>query len=100
MTPYIPPEPVSLFAILGAVLCVFTLRKLPIMLRSSVIAMFRVGMVILIPALVTFSVLYIYIATSDVEVVTRQFFVRLLLIYLFSAIDIWQVILLKWGKTL
>lgn len=100
MTPYIPPEPVSLLAILGAVLCVFTHRKLPVMVRSSAIAMFRVGMVILIPALLTFSALYIYIAASDVDVAVRQFLVRLLLIYLFGAIDIWQIILLKWGKTL
>lgn len=70
------------------------------MVRSSAIAMFRVGMVILIPALITFSALYLYIAASDVEIVVRQFFVRLLLVYLFGAIDIWQIILLKWGKTL
>lgn len=70
------------------------------MVRSSAIAMFRVGMVILIPALLTFSALYIYIAASDVDVAVRQFLVRLLLIYLFGAIDIWQIILLKWGKTL
>lgn len=100
MTPYIPPEPVSLLAFLGAILCVFTLKKIPVMVRSSAIAMFRIGMVILIPALITFSALYLYIATSDVEVVIRQFFVRLLLVYLFGAIDIWQITLLKWGKTL
>jgi len=100
MTPYIPPEPVSLLAFLGAVLCVFTLRKLPVMVRSSAIAILRIGMVILMPALLTFSALYMYIAMSDVEMAVRQFFVRLLLIYLFAAIDIWQGVLLKWGKTL
>lgn len=100
MVPQIPSELVSALAACGAVLCIFTLRKIPNMLRSSAIAMFKMGMSILTSALLTFSILYIYISLSDVETAVRQFFVRLLLIYLFGAIDIWQIILLRWGKTL
>lgn len=100
MTPQIPPELVFLLAITGAVLCVFTIRKLRTMVRSSAIAMFQAGMVILASALMTFSVLYFYIATLDMGVEVRQFSVRLLLVYLFGAIDLWQIILLRWGKTL
>lgn len=100
MVPQIPSELVSTLATCGAVLCIFTLRKIPKMLRSSAIAMFNMGMSILASALLTFSILYIHISLSDVETAVRQFFVRLLLIYLFGAIDIWQIILLRWGKTL
>lgn len=100
MTLEIQPISISALAAFGAILCFFTLRKLPFMLRSSAIGMFQVGMVILASAFLTFSGLYIYIATSEVDVSARQFLVRLLLLYLFGAIDIWQIILLSWGKTL
>ena len=96
--PLIPALYLSILAIIAGILCVFSLKKLPKLVRSSMLQMYKLGLALLSPALISFGVLYFYFQRSDA--LTIQIYVRWLLAYLFMVINIWQVILLKWGKTL
>lgn len=70
------------------------------MIRSSVITMFRIGMVVIGPALMVFGVLYAYFTFHPIPIDVRQQLVRVLLFYLFFALDTWLIALLKWGRNL
>lgn len=96
--PLIPATYLSILAVVAGILCIFSLRKLPKLVRSSMLQMYKLGLVLLAPALLSFGVLYFYFQSSPATV--TQVYVRWLLVYLFAVINIWQVILLKWGKTL
>lgn len=96
--PLIPATHLSLLAVIAGILCVFSLRKLSKLVRSSLLQMYKLGLVLLAPALISFGVLYFYFQHDPAA--TIQVYVRWLLVYLFSVINIWQVILLKWGKAL
>ena len=100
MLPLIPPHILSAIAIIGGILCVLVIHKLPNMTRSSMLQMYRTGLVLLAGAMLTFGGLYFYIWTFEPVEQVRQILVRWILLYLFTSIIVWQVILLKWGKSL
>ena len=100
MLPLIPPHVLSVIAVVGGILCVFVIHKLPGMTRSSMLQMYRAGLVLLAGSMLTFGGLYFYIWTFEPSEAVRQILVRWILLYLFVSIIVWQVILLKWGKSL
>lgn len=75
-------------------------RKVYSMQRSSIVFMFRIGMMALGPAMLVFGLLYGYFTISEIPIETRQILVRWLLVYLFSAFDIALIVLLRWGRDL
>lgn len=58
---------------------------------------FKVGLILIAPALIGFSITYYIFNVGAVDIEDRQIAVRLLLSYLFLVIVIWQVILHKRG---
>lgn len=97
---FIDPQFVSFLSLTGVILCILSIRKMNRMVRSSAILMFQVGMCILAPALLAFAYLYYYISTTSMTHESAQFIIRFILLYLFGGINIWQIILLIWGKNL
>ena len=99
--PYlIPPVYISALAFLGMVLCVFSFRKAPKMTRSSLLGMFRIGIILISCPLFAVGVLYLYYYAVEIEGNLRSVFLRYALSYLLISIDVWQAILLRFGKNL
>lgn len=96
--PLMPSWFISLLTILGGLgclLCVIVFRhKLPTYLM--------VGLSLLFPALFSFGILYFYItdlAVNFYDLLVRQRSVRLLMVYMFGAIDVFIcLIFLYWRK--
>lgn len=91
--PVIPQWFLSVLAILAGILCTwsaFRLRSLPPRIWA--------GFILIGPPLIGYGVIYYYSVTFVHQAEMRQFAVRLLLVYLFSVIVIWQVILNRRGK--
>lgn len=70
------------------------------MQRSSIVLMFRIGMFVVGIAMVMFGIMYWYFISAETPIDVRQFLVRLILFYLFVAIDLWLAVLLRWGRNL
>ena len=99
--PYlIPAVYISILALAAPILCGLAFMKSGNMVRSSLVSMLRAGLILLGLATMTFGGLYLYFNSDQVEIEMRQVLVRILLAYMFSAFDLWLIILLKWGKTL
>jgi hypothetical protein len=99
--PYlIPPAHISVLAILGLVLCLFSIRKVGSMVRSSLVEMFKLGFVLLCSALFLIGMLYFYYSVVEIDINLRSTFLRWALSYLLISIDVWQIILLRFGKNL
>ena len=98
--PIIQAYHLAVLAIVGSVLCVLGIRKLPFLARSSMLEMFRNGLVAIAPALLLFGILYYRFTVSETDIQARQNLIRILLVYLFGSIDIWLIVILMRGKTL
>jgi hypothetical protein len=96
----IPPVLISILAFFGMILCLFSFRKISTMTRTSIVEMFKLGLVLLCSSLFLIGALYFYYSTGEIEVNTRSAFLRWALSYLLISINIWQIILLKFGKNL
>lgn len=92
MLPLTPAWLISALAALGGVLCALAFFKMRYMPFS-----FRIGLILIAPALIGFGVLYFYFTSYVVDVSIRQASVRLALLYLFFVILLWQIILHKRG---
>ena len=99
--PYlIPPIYISILAILGLFLCLFSFRKAEHMTRSSLVGMLKLGSVLIGSSLFLIGALYFYYSIGEIEITLRSTFLRWALSYLLLSINIWQVILLRFGKNL
>lgn len=70
------------------------------MVRSSIVAMFQIGLMILGPMCVMIGFLYAYFGIAEPLEPIRQGLVRLLFAYLFTGINIWMAIILLKGRDL
>lgn len=100
MIPIIPEGVIAGLALTGSILCLLVFRKIPKMVRSSIVTMFQVGMMFLGPLCVMIGFLYAYFGITHPAEPTRQSLVRLLFVYLFSGINIWTLIVLLKGRNL
>jgi len=100
MVPTFPAETIALLGIFGAILAYFTSRKLQRLQRSSLLLMIRIGLMIIVPGMLSTGFLYLYFGSFITDIEVRQAFVRISWVYLFSGINIWQIIILKFGKEL
>jgi len=99
--PYlIPPVYISALAVLCQVLCLFSFRKIERMTRSSLVEMFRLGIVLIGSSMFLIGVLYFYYSTGEIEIHLRSATLRWALSYLLVSINVWQIILLRFGKNL
>jgi hypothetical protein len=97
----IPPHLIASLAIFGGILSTHAFIKVPKMTRSSLVAMFQVGILILASASITFGVIYGWFSFHpEITSESRQYSVRWLLLYMFVAYDLWQFLILKFGRTL
>lgn len=97
----VTPGLLSFLSILAGILSIISMRRLPRMTRSSLLVMFQVGLSLLAPALLMFGVIYWYFTNNlDLDIFTRQYYVRLILLYLFLALTLWQVFNIGWGRKL
>lgn len=62
--------------------------------------MLKIGLRMLLPGTLAVGFIYLYFVYTDISLPDRQAIVRFLWFYLFSFINIWLAIILKWGKTL
>lgn len=100
MVPTLPAEMIALLGFFGAFLSYFTIKKLQHLTRSSMLLMVTTGLMIIIPGMLSTSFMYLYFGNIIVDIETRQVFVRISWVYLFSGINIWQIIILIFGKEL
>lgn len=96
----IPSVYISFCAGLGGLLAILAYRKMPKMIRSSLVQMTQFGMVLLGPALLAFGILYGYFTANEVSTEVRQIVVRFCVFYLLVSVDLWLAILLRCGKNL
>ena len=92
---------ITILAFMTALLCAVSFRKLPKLTRSSMLVTYQSGLIFIAPAAIAFAFIYGFF-TSDPGVLSdvRQIYVRWALAYLFFAIIAWQIIIIRWGKTL
>ena len=92
---------ITILAFVTALLCVVSVRKLPRLTRSSMLSTYQSGLIFIAPAAFAFAIIYGFF-TSDPNILSdiRQIYVRWALAYLFFAIITWQIIIIRWGKTL
>lgn len=88
MLPLIPTWLISALAALGGLLCILAIFK-----NQHIPFSFRIGPILIAPALIGFGALYFYFTNYVVEIEIRQGAVRLALLYLFLVILLWQIIL-------
>jgi len=100
MVPTVPGEFIALLGIFGTFLAYFTGKKLQTLQRSSLLLMIRIGLMIIIPGMLSTGFLYLYFVNVITDIEVRQAFVRISWVYLFSGINIWQIIILVFGKKL
>jgi len=99
--PYlIPPSCISVLAFVGLALCFFSFRKAERMTRSSLVVILRLGFVLIGSSLFLVGVLYFYYSTGEIEIHLTRATLRWALSYLLLSINVWQVILLRFGKNL
>lgn len=97
----ISPGLIAWLAALGGIISIFTFIKVPKMMRSSLVSMFQIGIVFLAFASITFGIIYGWFAFHpEITANERQHSVRWLLLYLFTAYNLWQIVILKFGRTL
>lgn len=100
MVPTLPAETIALLGIFGAFLSYLSSEKVQKLQRSSLLLMFHIGLMIIVPGMLSTGALYLYFGNVPVDIEIRQAFVRISWVYLFSGINIWQLIILKFGKEL
>lgn len=100
MIPHVRPEIISILAVLNAVLCCYSYRKVEKMARSSIVLMFRIGILIIGPALCATGAMYAWFSYDDVPILIRQDSVRMLFVYLMGSLIVWQILVLRYGREL
>jgi len=96
----IPTGYISALAVLGAILCLFSFRKADRMIRSSLVVMLRLGIVQICSSFFLIGALYFYYSVSEIDINLRSAFLRWALSYLLLSMNVWQIILLRFGKNL
>lgn len=100
MLPTVPSSWIAMASALAGLLCIFSVRKVHNMVRSSLVQMVQAGFALLAPALISFSILYYYFTNFVDDIDIQRAYLRFVLFDIFLILDLWQLILLKWGKNL